>query len=168
MNIPIIHQQHTNSHSSFNQFTEDVNILSQVAAEELAFRNSEKKPKGILKSSLNECQPQKKALTFGQNVESLLSGSEQSLIEETNCVDENTYELYETPITTLENQIATCEEKHRRIKTEHSNSLNVDYDDYEIQEQLMNEGLEIETKETGKKTKLRHINVENEHSSIEM
>jgi len=42
MNIPILHQQATDSQTSFNQFTEDVNILSQVAAEELAFKNSEK------------------------------------------------------------------------------------------------------------------------------
>lgn len=44
---------------------------------------------------------------------------------------------YETPITTIENQTAEAE-KHRSMKTEHPNVMQ-DYDDYELQEQMLDE-----------------------------
>lgn len=72
-------------------------------------------------------------------------------------------ELYETPITTIENQTAESDQSHR-IKTEHSNNL-TDYDDYELQEQLLTESMSVSDSDTSKgSSRLRRISAENEHS----
>lgn len=93
------------------------------------------------------------------------SGSEQSLDDEVHNaapMEDEEEELYETPITTIENQTAESDQSHR-IKTEHSNNL-TDYDDYELQEQLMTESLSLSDSDASKagSQRLRRISAENE------
>ena len=79
------------------------------------------------------------------------SGSELSLNENGHSnggllAGEEADDLYETPITTIENQTAESgsndEESHlKRVKTERANTEH-DYDDYEMQEKLLADSLQ--------------------------